>query len=362
MMNLDEIMTLIRKGLWDDAISRVAGIEDSLEKVQVLIFIATEIYSYGDLESALEVLGDAEYYSNKIKDTGSKAIAYANLGFAYAVFGDYDSSGELFVRALDMVDRLRRTHSSSEIGEILGYVAHYLGMAGMIEDSLEQFEKAFDLIVNSKIGYVQKLDLLIKLGDLMVESGDYLNSKEALRFYERAHDLFDKLRVSEKAADVEKKIEICKTLLHSGTPTLRNALKEGRYKYAAAKVMESEMVNKEKAIALLEISFWLKKVEVFTYGNMVDKALELLNISELQGEEVEYIAFLLSELGKPKEALKLAATIDDVRKKSEAFKGIALALIEEGEILTAEELIKKIPDPIIRAEAEEEFRKIMLAR
>jgi len=263
---------------------------------------------------------------------------------------------------LDMVDRLRRTHSSSEIGEILGYVAHYLGMAGMIEDSLEQFEKAFDLIVNSKIGYVQKLDLLIKLGDLMVESGDYLNSKEALRFYERAHDLFDKLRVSEKAADVEKKIEICKTLLHSGTPTLRNALKEGRYKYAAAKVMESEMVNKEKAIALLEISFWLKKVEVFTYGNMVDKALELLNISELQGEEVEYIAFLLSELGKPKEALKLAATIDDVRKKSEAFKGIALALIEEGEILTAEELIKKIPDPIIRAEAEEEFRKIMLAR
>lgn len=361
MMNLDEIMTLIRKGLWDDAISRVAEIEDSLEKVQVLIFIATEIYSYhGDVESALQILGDAEYYSNRIKETDSKAIAYANLGFAYAVFGDYDSSGELFIRALNMVDRLERTHGSSEIGEILGHVAHYLGMAGMIEDSLEQFERAFDLIVNSKIDYVQKLDLLIKLGDLMVESGDYLNSKDALHFYERAHDLFDKLHVSEKAADVEKKMKICKTLLHSGTPTLRKALKEGRYNYAATWVMESEMENKDKVIALLEISFWLKKVE--RTGDMVDKALKLLDVSELQGEDVEYIAFLLSELGKPKEALKLAVTIEDVRKKSEAFKGIAMAFIGEGEILVAEDLIKKIPDPIVRAEAEEEFRRIMMAR
>ncbi|AIF68762.1 hypothetical protein PAP_01615 [Palaeococcus pacificus DY20341] len=360
MTDLDEMITLIKKGLWDEALSRVAKLENNLDKVQVLIFIGTELYSHhGDLEGALQILGDAEYYSNKIKAPARKAIAYANLGFAYSLFGDYESAGELFLRALDNVDKLDKM---AEKGEVLGIVAQYLGMAGMIEDAIEYFEEAFDLIVNSKIEYVQKLDLLIKLGDLMVNSGDYLQSKEALYFYERAYDLFDKLRVSDRAADVEKKIYLCRTLPYSGTPEVRKALKEGRYAYITTKVLQSDMSNKDKLIALLEIALWLKKMNILTYKDTVEEALKLMDISELSGEELEHVATLLTELGKLKHALKLAVNISNVEKQSEAFKGIALALAGNGQFIEAERIIKEIPDPDIRNEAMNELKKIILSR
>lgn len=360
MTTFDDIMALVARGFWDEAIERVSKLPDNFDKVSALIYIATELYAKtGDIGQVLALLNDAEYYAGKIKDPESKAVVYAHLGFAYSTFGEMEESGKLFSEAFEYLNKLP---PSPEKAEIISYVAHYMGMTGFFDDAMELFEEAFDLVVNSRIEYVQKLDLLIRIGDMLVETGDALSSKEALPFYERAFDIFDKLRVMDKGADVRKKIELCKTLLYSGTPAIRKAMKEGRYTYTFRVIEDSSMPPKEKAIALLEVALWLRKMELPTYIEVVDSAMKYLNLEELSGEEMERVAELLTAVGKLREALQLAVKVEDDTKRSELLKGIALELAGEGDFAGAENIISRIPDPIVKEEALREYREIVMTR
>ncbi|WP_048149547.1 tetratricopeptide repeat protein [Palaeococcus ferrophilus] len=360
MTAFDDIVALVARGFWDEAIDRVGKLPDNFDKVSALIYIATELYAKtGEMAHVFGLLEDAKYYAGKIKEPESRAIVYAHLGFAYSTFGRMEESERLFSEAFEYLDRLPQ---SPEKAEIIAYVAHYLGMAGFFEDAIELFENAFDLVVNSRIEYVQKLDLLIKIGDILVETGDALSSQEALPFYERAFDIFDKLRVVDKGADVRKKIDLCKTLLYSGTPALRKAMKEGRYTYTVRVVEDSNMPDKDKAIALLEVALWLKKMELPTYIDVATSAVGYIDLEELTGEEIEHVAELLTSVGKLREALQLAVKVEDDTKRSELLKGIAVELAGEGDFAGAEHIISQIPDPLVKEEALREYREIVMSR
>lgn len=360
MTTFDDIMALVARGFWDEAIERVSKLTDNFDKVSALIYIATELYTKtGDTSHVFGLLEDARYYAGKVKEPESRAVVYAHLGFAYSTFGRVEEAQRLFTDAMDYLDRLP---DSPEKGEIIAYVAQYIGMAGFYEDAIELFENAFDLVINSRIEYVQKLDLLLKIGDVLVETGDSLDSVSAVPFYERAFDIFDKLRVADKAADVRKKIDLCRTLRYSGTPAIRKAMKEGRYTYTVRVIEDSRMPDKGKAIALLEVALWLRKMELPTYVDVATSAMKYLNLEELSGEEVEHVAELLTSVGKLREALQLAVKVGDEAKKSELLKGIALELAGEGDFAGAEQIISQIPDPLVKEEALREYREIVMSR
>ncbi|ALM75972.1 hypothetical protein [Thermococcus barophilus] len=358
MTTIEDILLLVKGGLYEDALLKVDELEDNLDKVHAVSLIALDIYEkFSDINLALDIMEDAEYITKKIKDPFKKSIALSNVASAYLIIGNRKKGVRLFEKALDEALHIE---NSGERAIALGKISYHMGISGLIDSALETFEVAFDTVIRSKIDYTQKTDYLIKLGEILEETGDSLSSTGALPFYERAYDLFDKLHVNFKAAILEKKILLAKTLKVCGNPEIRSALLEGRYGHAVAEV--KNLLKGEKiAIGLLEIALWMKKLDVFEYKKIVREILEQINSFNYSQEGVAYIATLLTELGSIKEALVFANKIEDVEKKSEALKAIALELAREKELKDAYKIIEMIPDSEIKKKALEELFEIEAA-
>lgn len=355
MTTIEDILLLVEKGLYEDALLKIGELEDNLEKVRAISLIALDIYEKSsDISLALELMEDAEYFAKKIKDSLKKVVALSNVASTYLTIGDRERGLKLFEKALD--EALDIEDSRKRV-IALGKASYYMGISGLVDSALEIFEVAFDTLIRSKIDYTQKTDYLIKLGELLEETGDSLYSNEALLFYERAYDLFDKLHVNFKAAMLEKKIALVKTMKKTGSPELRKALLEGRYTYAIAKITNSFRGEKQ-VIGLLEVALWMKRVEASEYKRLIREVLEKMNATNFSQESIGYIAILLTELGSIREALVFASKIEDVRKKSEALKAIALELAREKELGDAYRIIEAIPDEEVKEKALQELIEI----
>lgn len=354
MVEIDDIVFLVRNGRYEEALELVNHLDDNLDKVLALSAMAKVIYTQ-DIEIAYGCLEDAEYFSEKIKDKGEKAKALANIASAYYKIGDTEYALGLFEKAIKEAEKIKK---SEDRIYPLANIAYYMGISGLVDFSLDLFEKVFDIVVNLKVNYVKKTEYLIELGSIIESVGDELPSEEAIKFYRRAHDLFEKLHVPTKAATVERKIDLARTLATVGLPEIRKAISEGKYVYATKLIIRT--FNDETVfIGLLEVALWMKKNETIGYAQIVETALKYLQELQVSKRHLLYVIKLLTGLERFKEALKLSMNIEDVELRSEIMAEITMGMLKSGEIEGAFKIAELIPDIHIRAATVAELRKIL---
>jgi len=354
MVEIDDIVFLVRNGKYEEALELVNNLSSNLDKVSALGIMAKEIYPQ-DMEVAYGFLEDAEYFSEKIKDRGEKAKALANIASAYYEIGDTEYALKMFEDAIKEAEKIKKLEDRIYP---LASVAYYLGISGLVDLSMDLFERVFDIVVNLRVNYVKKTEYLIDLGNIIESVGDELPSEGAIKFYERAHDLFEKLRVPARAATIERKIDLAKTLITVGLPEIRKAISEGKYIYASKLIIRT--FNDEKIfIGLLEVALWMKKNETLGYSHIVETALKYLRELQIPEHYLRYVIKLLTELERFEEALKLSITIEDVKLRSEILTEIAIGMLKSGEVEGAFKIADLIPDIHIRAATLAELRKIL---
>ncbi|MCO6040918.1 hypothetical protein [Thermococcus alcaliphilus] len=354
MVEIGDIVFLVRNGKYEEALELVNNLDNNLDKVLALSAMAKVIYPQ-DMEMAYGFLEDAEYFSEKIKDKGEKAKALANIASAYYKIGDTEYALELFEDAIKEAEKIKKPEDKIHP---LANIAYYMGISGLVDFSLDLFERVFDIVVNLRVNYVKKTEYLIDLGNIIESVGDELPSEEAIKFYERAHDLFEKLRVPAKAATVERKIDLARTLATVGLPEIRKAVSEGKYIYATKLIIRT--FNDEKIfIGLLEVALWMKKNETLGYSHIVETALKYLQELQIPKRYLHYVIKLLTGLERFKEALKLSMNIEDVELRSEIMAEIAVGMLKSGEVEGAFKIAELIPDIHIRAATVAELRKIL---
>ncbi|NJE62000.1 hypothetical protein [Thermococcus sp. 21S7] len=348
MTTREEIELLIERRYYAEALEEVYSLDDPLEQIEVLTDIVTAIKKRnGPVEWIPDIMDDAIYISKKLRDPSTRAAAWARIASTFSVTGYYEDAAEFFDMAVEEAEKIE---NPIERGIVLSTLAYHLAVAGYNEEAYEMFNTAFDTIIGAEISYNLKVDGIIRIGELLEKAGDTLPSTKALNFYRMAFDIFDKLHVNQRAAVVEKKIELALTVYDVGLPPIRQALLEGRNHYALA-LIEKKYAGVVRLIGELEVALWMKRVNNVEYLDVVDKAFEHCESPRFTETNVQKIARLLTELGSLKRALEFAREIKDVRKRSDALRAIALELAKRKEFEEAREIVRSIPDPRIKTEA-----------
>ena len=348
MATREEIEVLISRGYYDEALAGIGDLEDPIEKVELLTDLAVAIHRRGGPEEWIPgIMEDAMYIARKLKDPAHKATAYAIIASALGLIGYDDDAMDFFGRALDETDEIG---SPIERGIVLSTIAYHLALGGYADSALDVFNVAFDTIIGAEVSYTHKVDGIIRIGELLEMAGDALPAGKALDFYRMAFDIFDKLHVNHRAAVVEKKIELTRTVYDVGLPEIRESLLEGRYRYAIA-LIEKKYSGTARLIGELEVALWMKRTNNIEYLDVVDKAFERCQNPVFTEANVQKIARLLTDLGSLGRALNFARAIKDPLKRSEALKAIAVELAMRREFDEAREVIEEIPNPQVKAEA-----------
>ncbi len=347
MTTLDDVVPLIERGQYEEAIERIAELPDPVDRVSAIAKMIRRIHTNGPSDWIPELVDDAAYIVEKIEDPSDRVMGYSILASALSDIGYTEEAVDFFDLAVAEADSIDDPVDRAVSTSVLAY---YLAVSGYPEQALETFNAAFDALVGAEVAYRLKVDGMIRIAELMEKAGDGLPSKDALEFYRTAFDIFDKLNVNQRAAMVEKKIELAKTLYDVGLPSIREAVLQGRNHYALA-LIDKMYSGVARLIGYLEVALWMKRVNNPEYKDVVSEAFEKCTSPRFTDSNVQLIAKLLTELGNLKEALKFATGIADVHRKSEAMKAIAFELLARKDYEAAIKVAKSIPDPVVRNEA-----------
>ncbi len=355
MRELEEIKVLIDNGLYEDAFEKLHELEDPFDKVQALTAIALALYhENGDIHWIETLLEDAMYLADKIKKPQFKVSAYGLIASTYSSIGDKEAALMLFEDSIDIASRIKNPIWRSMA---LAYLGYYMAISGFTNHALDIFEVAFDDIIRAEVGYNLKVDHLIETAELLEKAGDQLHSREALPFYKRAYDIFDKLHLSQKAALLEKKSKLASTVMHAGMPEVREALHDEDVDTAIS-ILSTAYSGAQRFVGLLEIALWFKKIKNPQYSEIMETALRG-NIEEgISEDNMQYTVRLLTELGNLDRAIAFANKIIDIKKKSEALSMVAVELAKQGKFEKAYLLAREIPEDYIRRDTIEEIAAI----
>ncbi|NPA47896.1 MAG: tetratricopeptide repeat protein [Thermococci archaeon] len=325
MEEVDEVKAMAERGLFEEALQRAWEIEDRALRVEAVIEVARAAVKLKP-DLSRKALEKASQWMEGVKDPHTRAILLSKMAFVYHLLGD--SNTDLFDEALNAVfsidDRL-------ELGSVLSVVAYYMAVSGLPDEAYQVFNDAFDVIMEAEVDYRTKLDTIIEMAGLIEGAGDELPPGDAIRFYEMAYDIFDKLRINTDAVRVEKKMNLAKTLRNHGTPELRRLLLEGKFVHAVNAVEKKLRGRPDLFLALLEIALWMKKIKNPGYLDVLDRAMsKLQKLGELDAETIEKSAVVLTEMGELKKALEFTMRIKDTEKRDQALAAIALKLAEDG--------------------------------
>ncbi len=354
MSTADEVALLASKGLFEEAIDAALELEDPTERLNALTDIA--LHAYGKRNDLLPSLfDDALKILKKIKNSYDRAYAYSKLAYVYSVIGDHENAAEFFDRAADEVARIK---SEGDKALALSVLAYYLAISGFIDEAISSFNEAFDMLISASMDYRRKLDVITEVAGMMENAGDALHSRNAIRFYEIAYDIFDKLYINQRAAEVEKKLEVAKIMLYYGYPDVREALLEGRYQFAVSLLQRRLKDPQELFMALLEVAHWMKHVGAAEYLDVLEAAFKLFGSIGLTEENVQRSAAILTDMGELEKALKFALEIKDLEKRDDALAAIALKLAEKKEFADAREVVKAVSNPMLKAKLAGEIGKL----
>ncbi len=358
MTTLEDIRLLVERGFYEEALEKITELPRSVDQVEALGYLALALSEGGEVDWIPEVISDSTYIADRIKDPAERAIAYAIIGSTLSILEYGEDSVEMFSRALDQAERIKEP---VEKGRVLSRLAYRLAISGHSDTAIELFNTAFDTMIGAEVKYTEKVDGIIGMGELMEKAGDVLPARKAMRFYTMAFDIFDKLHVNQRAAIVEKKMELCRTVMDVGLPEVRTALLEGRNHYALA-LIERKYRGVMRLLGELEVAMWMKRFNDREYLDVVERAFEKPGELRLTESSIQRIATILTRLGSLNRALEFTSMITDARQKSEALKAIALELAKRREFEEAFELAKDIPDEGVRDETITELTAMSGAR
>ncbi|ASJ17458.1 hypothetical protein A3L04_10445 [Thermococcus chitonophagus] len=339
-MDIKEIVNMIEKGLIEEALQYL----DVLEDIEKVIVLAKASMVTGNFE----LIDDALYILEKsIKKPDDKIIGYSEIAMALAKMGDYESSTEYFNKAIELLNKLDQ-YSAAVSAMLIG---NRLAKAGFYDSAFETFEYSFDQIIDLDIEVSRKTDLILSLADIIEKTGDELPSDIALKFYERAYDIFDKLKVGQRAGVLEKKIRLAKIFSLTRDPEIRKLSYEGRFKQAIYKAHERFSRDK-RGIVLLEMTLWAKENNMPIKHELLEMALKELENSNTEDKDMKRAVEILTELDEFQKAIEFAEKIRDPKVRDEALAKIAEKLAELGEVKAVREII------IPRIESEEVKRRL----
>jgi tetratricopeptide (TPR) repeat protein len=345
---LEDIMPLIDRGYYEEALEKIEHLNDPLERVEALARLAVAIYQKGGPgEWIPSIIDDASYIAQSIETPYDRALALAIIASALAKMGYSEEASDFFETALEETEDIE---DPLERGYTLAFIAYHLAISGYSEQAMETFDVAFRSMINAEVSYSSKVDGLLRIADFLEKSGDAVPAADALKFYGIAFDIFDKLNVNQRAAIVEKKIELTKTVYDVGLPEIREALLQGKNHYALA-ILEKKYTGVMRLIGELEVALWMKRVNNPEYLDVIERAFSKCENPQFTETNVQTIARLLTSLGSLRRALTFALKIADERKKSEAMNEIAVELAREGDFEDASKLALNIPIREIRDEA-----------
>ncbi len=354
MSSYDDVLALASEGLFEEALQAADEIEDPFERVDALIEVAFKAKD-GREDVIPHILERINKSLKKIKDPSDKGYLYSKLARFYAIIGNRNESTELFNRAAEEIMKIK---NEGERAIAMAILAQNLALTGFVDEAIGMFNEAFDAIISAELDYRTKLDVITEIAGLIESAGDSLESRDAIKFYEMAFDIFDKLRVSHRAADVEKKLKMARTLYYHGPPEVRKALLEGKYNHALGLVEKLYRDPQDRFIAMLEIASWLKQTGVPEYLDVLDYAFKLFEKIGLSETNVQRAAAILSGMGELEKALKFAIEIKDPEARDDALAAISLKLAEKKDFLEAREVAKLIGDSMLRTRLLEEIAKI----
>ncbi|MFA4669809.1 hypothetical protein QDY65_04535 [Pyrococcus kukulkanii] len=337
-MEIKEIIELVRRGLIDEALRYLEELED-IDKVIVLSEAAVVTRNPEFIEEAIYIL---EKYIKKVED---RIIGYSEVALALAKIGYYEESTEYFNKAISLLNKLDKYNAAVSAM----FLGTRLARAGFYDSAFDTFEYSFDMIIDLDIEISKKTDLILSLADVIEKTGDELASDIALKFYERAYDIFDKLKVGHRAGMLEKKIRLSKVLSFTKDPEIRRLTYEGRFKQAIYKVHEKFGKGK-RGLAMLEIALWAKENNMPERIELLDMALREIDPLKLNDEEIKRAVEVLVDLEEFQRAMEFAESIKNGKIRDEALAIIGERLIELGEVEALREIIPKIESEEVKKE------------
>ncbi|AFK22217.1 hypothetical protein [Pyrococcus sp. ST04] len=342
-MDVREIILLAKKGMIDEALRQIEKLS-TIDKVLALAEI-------GKIVGNVDFIDDALYILEKyVEDNVEKILGYGEIASALMDLGFPNEGSEYFDKALSLLDKVDPLNS----GISAMFLANKLAKAGFYDVAMETFEYAFDTIMDLELEISKKTDLILQLADVMERTGDDLPSDVAIPFYERAHDIFDKLKIGHRAGIVEKKIELARTLKFLKDPEIRKLVYEGRFNQAIYRIY-TKFPRKSVGIGLLEISLWAKKNNMPEKVELLEKALGEISIDSLSDKEKLRVVEIFIDLAMFDKALEVAEKIEDQKIRDMGLVKIGKRLLEIGEIDAVTEIIL----PKIKGE---EFKKELVSQ
>ena len=344
MIMMEDISDFVERGDFGSALELALRIKDPFSKLEALSYIYLYVEEVKYMEA---LLGRMLEVVDSLKELLDKARALALIGYTLLASGD--SKGEYFFKKAHQL--VRSIDYSLWRADGYAYLAYYMALSGKHSDAFYYYNVAYETATRSSEQYSKVLSFLYTLAQRIVESADKVRSPEARDFYELAAGIYEDIRRNLSAQELKKKASLIQLAVEQGSKVVSDFL-EKRDLESAVFVIKY-LPEEEKILALLEIAYWLVLHDKKGLGNsLVEEAFRMAAERKLQPEDesLKDIAFKFLKIGQLKEALTIAAIMDDRELASQVFAKIALAYVRRGDKLKAVTVAEAISNENVKKE------------
>jgi len=343
---VNEALHLAELGDIKGAIEKAREIRNPLKRLKVLAKIIETSRREDVLLPMLDTL-------DEITSTPEKIVAMSIFGYSLYLLNQDNEAEKVFESAI----RMTNTLSSPKIkAEVFAAIARNLALSDRYTDSYEYFKLAVEQLQFSRALYSEVISTLIRIARLIEKTGDEIPTEKVLDFYKLAKDLYSLIRFRLQMEVLEEKMELVKDVLKRRSLAVIELIEKGDIERAMK--LTRFLSPKEKAISLLEISYWLFLHEYRNLGKSVfEDALNTILVGKFKPDdaELESIAKRFLRIGLLEEAIIISGIINDKIRASNLLGDISIAYAKKGDINRALSIAEGIGNEKIKKRVLEEL-------
>ncbi|HIP88449.1 MAG TPA: hypothetical protein EYH24_00365 [Thermococcus paralvinellae] len=342
VMMVSDFKERLKKGDIEGAIEAALNIDDSFFRLEALAYILRSVNeTYHDL-----ILSKMFETTDSIVNKVTKVKALALVGSALYAIGKERMGDHMFRKAISLADSIGYP---SWQAEAYGYLAYYLALSDLLEDSLYYFNQAVRVIQSSRESYSRIVHFLSNLAKLIVQAADEITNEKALDFYGLAEDIYRSIRLKIQANAVKSKREFVKNILKGGSVAIMGLLDTGDIDKAIIGIRY--LSPKERVAAMLEVAYWLFLHEREDLARvLLADVFDMMLVGKIKPSDLELmgIAHKFMRLGRLDEALVIAGIIEDEERASEVLGNVALTYARFGKMEKALSIAEGIKNEIVK--------------
>ncbi|NJE07272.1 hypothetical protein E3E31_01715 [Thermococcus sp. M39] len=341
-MAVSDFKEHLKKGDIEGAIEAALNIDDSFFRLEALAYILRSVdETYHDL-----ILSKMFETTDSIVNKVTKVKALALLASALYAIGKEKMGEHTFRKAISLADDIGYPLWQAEA---YGYLAYYLALSDLLEDSLYYFNQAVEIIQSSREPYSRIVSFLSNLAKLIVQAADEITNERALSFYDLAEDIYRLIKLKIQADAVKRKREFVRDVLKRGSVAIMSFLDVGDIDKAI--IGMRYLSPKERVAAMLEVAYWLFLHEREDLAKiLLADVFDMILIGKIKPSDLELvgIAYKFMKLGRLDEALTIAGVIEDKERASGVLGNIALAYARFGKVEKAISIAEGIQNEIVK--------------